>query len=133
MDNNPVTSPPDEPSPEDDVGDGRNSAPGNGGETSTPTGGSSSAVLASRLSLRTTIMWLVSALLVVAGATMVVVSPKMGAFAIATLLALVGTARLVIPGTPFGLSARNRFWDVSFCYAVALAIVILTNSAHSLK
>lgn len=78
-------------------------------------------------------MWLVSVLLIVVAAVMILVSPKMGAFAMAALLVIVGTARLVVPGTPFGLSARNRFWDVSFCYAVALAIVILTNSAHSLK
>lgn len=78
-------------------------------------------------------MWLVSISIIVIAALMILVSPKVGAFAMSALLTTVGTARLVTPGTPFGLSARNRFWDVAFCYGVAAAIVILTNSAHSLR
>lgn len=90
-------------------------------------------LLGARRELRTTGMWTIAALVVLGTIMMIVVTPKIGAFTLAGVLVAVGTARLVLPGTPFGLAVRSRLFDVASCYGVALAILVLANSAHSLK
>lgn len=90
-------------------------------------------VLAAQLRLRTTAMWTISVLVVIGALLMILVTPKAGTFYFAGLLVVAGTLRIFLPGTPFGLSARTKLYDSAFCFGVALAITILTNSASALR
>ncbi len=94
---------------------------------------SAAAVKDGRLRLRTTAMWTVAALIVVGALLMILVTPKVGVFYLAGLLIIAGILRIFLPGTPFGLSARTKIYDSTFCFAVALAMIILTNSASALR
>lgn len=94
---------------------------------------SAATVLAAQLRLRTTAMWTISVLVVIGALLMILVTPKVGTFYFAGLLVVAGTLRTFLPGTPFGLSARTKLYDSAFCFGVALAITILTNSASALR
>lgn len=92
------------------------------------------AVLATRRSLRTGLMWcLVAALIVGVGIT-IAGGPKMGAYYFALLIAVTGTLRWALPGQPFGIAARERKWmDVVFCYGICFGLIFLASTSYALK
>lgn len=92
------------------------------------------AVLATRRSLRTGLMWGLVGALVLGAAITVGFGPKIGAFYFAALMLSVGTMRWVLPGQPFGIAAREQKWmDIVFCYGVSAGLVILASSSYALK
>ena len=91
------------------------------------------AVLATRRTLRTGLMWVVVGAIVVGIGVTLALNPKAGAYYFALVLAIVGTVRLVLPGAPFGISARERWVDVVFSYGLSAAIFFLASTSYALR
>lgn len=83
--------------------------------------------------LRTRAMWTISILVGLGAWLFFVTVPKIGVYYFAGLLLVSALARLVLAGEPFGLSARNKFWDVTFCVLLAAGLVLVAVGASALK
>ncbi len=83
--------------------------------------------------LRTTTMWVVLGAVAVCTLIIAFVSARLGVYALAGLMAVVGTVRLSVPGAPFGISARSRLLDVVWCWGIAVCLAFLATSSSAMQ
>jgi len=78
-------------------------------------------------------MWVVLSLVAVCTLIIALVSARTGVYVMAGLIGLIGCARLVLPGAPFGISARSRLFDVAWCWGVAGSLAFLATSSSAMQ
>lgn len=94
---------------------------------------SAAAILAQGRTLRMGLVWVVIGALALGLVVTATINPKTGAYYFGALLTVLGTLRLILPGAPFGISARSKLFDVAFYYAFAAAIFFLATSSSALR
>lgn len=90
-------------------------------------------VLEKGRSLRAGLMWTLVGALVLGLLLTVGLNPKTGAYYFGALMFVLGTARAILPGAPFGISARSKLFDVLFFYALSAAVIFLASTSSALR
>ncbi|WP_435299487.1 DUF3017 domain-containing protein [Timonella sp. A28] len=91
------------------------------------------AVMARGKTLKTGMMWAIVGAVALGLVFTLTINPKTGAYYFGLLIALVGTLRWLLPGAPFGIAAREKWFDVLFCYGLSGAVFFLASYSYALK
>jgi Protein of unknown function (DUF3017) len=81
---------------------------------------------------RNTAIWIICLALIIVMAVSVLVGAQAGAMLLASVLAVAGVARAVIPGTVVGLSIRSRTVDLVIYCGLALTLAFLAQTAPNI-